>query len=215
MPGFFGEQATRLLRERWSSAQELAEELFAMSGLGGPAETDRPLVLYRNGDEPAITIIDNSGGSSPPIRIVGGNNGTDSVDPGNYQCCGGGGGGGSPTVPHQNQEDETSGPGGGGGDVNPAPPPGPTPRRIFTATLTVRIRANPPDTFGFNGQMPSFTAQECKLYNPPSIPAPTTAFAFGDITSQLNNYLSQPGLAPFLAGYDVITDTVSPPGAVC
>lgn len=70
MPGFFGKQSVRLVRDFWSNAQSLAEELFAMFADNKPMETDQPLILTRNTDAPAIRIIDNSSNGGDPIQII-------------------------------------------------------------------------------------------------------------------------------------------------
>lgn len=217
MPGFFGEQATRLLRERWNSAQELAEELFAMSGITGPMSTDRTIVIYRNGEEPAIRIIDNSSGNSPPIQIIRRND-----PPYDWQQAiniypppdPGGGGGGGQEEEEEEEDDGQSGPG-DGEILYPAEPPEPTGGRMFTATLKIIVHANEPDPFNFDGLVAVFTNSQCFPYSPPLAPAPTTAFQFPGIIAQLNAYTSLPTLAPYFSGYTIVYDLVSSPGASC
>lgn len=113
MPGFFGEQAFRLRRVSWSSADELADELYALAGITGPAATGRPLVLTQTDpNTPAITINNKSGNAgATTIQIIRQNpDGTRTMIPvatGDGPV--GGSGGGSGGTPQQQQNNGREG----------------------------------------------------------------------------------------------------------
>lgn len=208
---FFGGQAQRLLREDagWT-ADLLAEELYALKR--EPIVTDSPItiVMGAGSDQPAIRIIDNTGGTVPPIVIRNGPDGDDEPFPGG----GGGGGGGDGSGDGGSPDDTTTPPHGDGSDntIGPRPPPPGTPYRIFTGELRVVITEPPPDTGGWNGQQPAFTSNECRPYNPPTIEAPTTAMAMPGILDQLNAFIARNNLS---GRYIVIVDKVTGPGGTC
>jgi hypothetical protein len=80
MPGFFGDQAMRLLREWWGSlrydgrkesgAKDLAEELYSMFQADQPQTTDQPVIITPASTVPALTINNNVGGTS--VNVNGG-----------------------------------------------------------------------------------------------------------------------------------------------
>lgn len=72
MGRFFGEQAGRLLREKWKSVLELAEELFAMSQVRGPLVANDPLILNISADSGVSPIQIRYTGDLPPITVVHG-----------------------------------------------------------------------------------------------------------------------------------------------
>lgn len=207
MPGFYGSQGERLLRRAWrSDVDSFAKELYAM--WKEPIQTDQTITIYRTDpDQPAIRIIDTTGGDTPPIVIRNGPDGDD--EPFDPSGGGGGGGGGSSPTGGKDKAPKPKPPAPtGGGSIGTATPPSPTVGYLFTANLRVQIIEPPPDRAGFNGLQPIFTATECKPYKPPLANKPTTAFAFAGILDALNRYISQNGLT---GQYFVITDTVSDP----
>lgn len=204
---FFGRQAHRLLREDagWT-ADLLAEELYALER--DPIETDQTITIIRNGDDPAIRIIQGPGTTTPPIVIHDPNTGIDEpFDPTNP---GGGGGGGGDGGDDDDGDDDPAPPA-PPDPLNPAPPPSPGSYRLFTANLQVRL-VEPNNPFGWDGQSPSFTGVECRPYNPPLINAPTTALAFPTVLDKLNTFISRNGLS---GNYIILVDTVSDPGNPC
>jgi hypothetical protein len=67
MPGFFGKQSVRLMRERWGDDVDgLVEELLSMFADKSPLEFDNQLIINQQGEEPAIII---RGGTGDPIVI--------------------------------------------------------------------------------------------------------------------------------------------------
>lgn len=217
MPKFFGDEATRLIRKYWGDdAEALAEELYAMFQRKSEAQQQQPLTITRDGDQPAIRIIDNSDGTSSPIQIVKGNDGpAPAIDPGGGKCCGDGGGGGgvgsgkpddpnNPTAFPPPTTPPPVTPGGGTGDPN-------LPRRLFNGTLAVRWRQGEPDTYHFNGTIDTFTGTACLPYKPPTVPPPTSAQVIPEVMENLKRFQDQ----WHLDSYDVVDDTVGPPGATC
>lgn len=205
---FFGDQAQRLLREDsgWT-ADLLAEELYALRRI--PIETDEPITIFWNGNEPAIQIIrtNTNDPTSPPIVIRGPNG-----EPLPFPPSPPGGGPGGGDDGDDDDPPDPIPPPPGGGDLNPQPPPGPTPGRIFQANLKVIIHQSPPDPGHFDGQTPAFTSTECRPYNPPTINGPTTALAFPGILDKLNNFISSNNLD---GNYTVLVDQVTGPGPAC
>jgi hypothetical protein len=215
MPGFFGDQAARLLRCRWrTNTDKLAEELFAMFAADKPMTTDQPLTLTRNGETPAVTIIDNTGGNSPPIQIIQPVPvDTPVIDPGgNGSCCGGGGGSGGGGGGGQNH-DPPDNPSGGGGDPDPPnpPPPTPVPYRFFQGTVKLRYHKSKPDPYGFDNKESTYPGSACLPYNPPTITGPSTAFVFPQIQPAIDDFIAR----WHIDGYTVISDDVVGPLAYC
>lgn len=221
IPGFFGDQADRLLRKKWDDPYELAQELWAMFQADVPMTTDQPVILRRNADgEPAIRIIDNTDGSTSPVRVVktdGKVSQNANVDSGGkYQCCGGSGQNGQPKTP---KDPSKTGGKPGGGDVEKEPPPKDSnvPYREFNGTVRIKIHQGAPDFYHWNGLEPSFTAFGCFPYRPPTINAPVTAFderfkdPDGTIQEQINVFMAHNGLD----GYTVMGDSISAPGLPC
>lgn len=145
---------------------------------------------------------------------------------------------GTPLPPFSTRNPQGSTPGGGsvaprkkrdGGDgYQPNPnvlmyrPESAGPHRLFTGSVQILIHKGAPDPFGWNGQQPAFGITGCMPYNPPLIPAPVTAFAITPsaafppnmtITQQITKFLTDNSVLP--CTYDVVSDTVNPPGAVC
>lgn len=212
MPGFFGNQAERLQR-KFKNVQQLADELYCMIGADLPMESDVPLILRRNSeDEPIIRIIDNTDGTTSPIQIVrtkGGDVDTPAVDTGGFDCChqgDGGGASGNREGDEPPKPKETS----GGGPVTLAPPPGGAPYRLFQGRIQASFTKDGNDPYGFNGTTAMFVGAECRPYNPPAIPAPTSALIIGDIARKLDNYAARWGLS-----YTIFEDLVSAPGRTC
>lgn len=181
-----------------------------------PSKTNTPLELSRYDDQPAITIYDFSGSDQPPIKIV--KVGSDEAD---SKCCsgsigsgGGSGPGGGKTPPPKPRTPPDLG---GVDPVTDAPDgSGEVPYRQFTGTLQIRIHVSDDDPYGWEGQEPFFVSDlECKPYRPPTIPAPSTAFGFPSLTQKLDEFLANPTLSPYFLYYEVVSDTVSPPGAEC
>lgn len=56
----FGDQAIRLLREKWKNPVQLAEELYAMFTSSRPLTTDAPITIFQSGDQPPLRIVMNS-----------------------------------------------------------------------------------------------------------------------------------------------------------
>lgn len=212
MPGFYGEQATRLQREAWD-ADSLADELYSMSAIKGPTATNRQLELTQNdANVPAIKIINNTGTTNPVmIQIVDKNGQTSTYcgckgDSGSGNGKGGDSGGGSPKPPGKTNTPGGNGPGGG---VTVDPPPGGVGSKLFFGSLEIKIHGG-----AFDGQNASFTSDlECFLYNPPSIPKPNTFFAFATGYPKLVEFLSTKA-SPY-DSYSVVLDKVSDPGATC
>lgn len=76
--GIFGDQAMRLLREKWGTRVDpFAEELFAIFRSEKPVQFDSPIQITNNTTEPAVTVNNNSTGDtiqvnnqpSPPIQF--------------------------------------------------------------------------------------------------------------------------------------------------
>jgi hypothetical protein len=71
--GIFKDASSRLVRDNWSSVQELAEELYAMFNSDGPIQVDSPLVLLPSaGGGPSLSIRRPAGDLSSPIEITRG-----------------------------------------------------------------------------------------------------------------------------------------------
>ncbi len=67
----FGHQAIRLMRERWTSPSELAEELVSMFDDKIPLDHNGPLTLRKlNANAPGLQILNTAGGDS--LRVEGG-----------------------------------------------------------------------------------------------------------------------------------------------
>jgi hypothetical protein len=190
-----------------------------MATASGPLATDQPLELTREGNQPAITIYDNSGSSAPPIQIIR----RGQPDTGNSTCCGGSvgtqGGGGGPAGGQPPKKIPPPPPDTGGtGTVNEDKKETGDPTvqyRRFSGYIQVRLHCDFPDPFHFDGTVPSFSGGACLPYRPPTINGPTTAFAFPDLVQHLEEFLSKPTIAPWLSGYEVLRDHVDGPLSVC
>jgi hypothetical protein len=215
MPSFFGKQAIRLQR-KFETVQQLADELYSMFGSEVPMETDQQVIIHRNDENsPGIQIIDNTDGTSSPIQIIrkkGDDVPTPAMDPGGFDCCsdggggGGGGGGGSggrPPIPSAGSPST-------GGPVSLAQPPVGAFYRVFSGEVIVSVSKDGPDPSGFNGQTTAFSGAACLPYNPPTIPAPTSALSIPDIGRQMDSFASR-----WQVGLTVISDRVSGPGRKC
>jgi hypothetical protein len=222
MPGFFGDQAERLLRKSWNDPDELAQELFAMFQADLPMTTDQPIIQRRNNDSvPAYTIIDNTDGSRSPIVI----NKTDnkpSTNPntdsgGNYNCCGSSGQNSPPSEPGDlpfppppvAPPVTSAPPPGGGGDPN-------LPHKTFLGSVTFVVHQGDPDVFGWDGEEETFVATGCFPYKPPTVPAPTNPFdsRFNEpktLQQQIDEFMARWNLD----GYTITGQSVGPPGGVC
>jgi hypothetical protein len=214
MPGFFGDQAVRLER-KFKTVQQLADELFSMFTSDKPMTSDQPIIITRkSNDEPAVQIVDNTDGSSEPIKIEskkGGTN-TPAIDPGGYKCCNDGGGGGSGGGSNSTDDNMLKPPPNtSGGPVTLAPPPTGTPYYVFSGKVVISVAKSGDDPYGFNGQTSEFVGAECRPYNPPSIPAPTSGFSIGDIGKKIDNFISRWKLD----GYTIVSDQVVGPGRRC
>lgn len=97
----FHNQRKRLLRKENWTADDLAQELWAMFGPNVPLEHRGPITIYQDGDQPAITFRDYGDGDTV-FEIRGRDDDissdiTVSGDPGGGSASfGGGGGGGMP-----------------------------------------------------------------------------------------------------------------------
>lgn len=74
----FGDQVIRLLRTKWKSPQELAEELYAMFSADIPLKIEGPVEITTTTQEPPLTIR-NYGDSPQDIRIISQNNTTGGI----------------------------------------------------------------------------------------------------------------------------------------
>lgn len=67
---FFGDQSVRLLRENWSSATALAEELYAMMSPNAPTSTNGPVNISQPvGDAQAPFTIDTNSPTGPVMQF--------------------------------------------------------------------------------------------------------------------------------------------------
>ena len=186
-----------------------------------PMTTDQPIIQTRNNDNvPAYKIIDNTSGASSPI-VINKTDGVPSPQPnvdsgGNYSCCGSSSQNQQPKPPQDPSQQPTPPP----LPVTPAPPPTRdpnTPYKQFVGQVTIVIHQGDPDIYGFNGQEPTFTATGCFPYKPPTIPAPADPFderfnaPNGTVQQQIDNFKNRWELD----GYEVISKTVTGPGASC
>lgn len=95
------------------------------------------------------------------------------------------------------------------------------PHRLFHGDVQIQIHKSAPDPLGWNGTEPAFGVDACYPYNPPLIPAPTTAFVlqpvvflpFKTIQQQIDAYLDGHNVRP--CTYTIVYDTVQPPGPPC
>lgn len=223
MPGFFGDQADRLLRKKWDDPYELAQELWAMFNADVPMTTDQPIVVRRNADDQAaVRIIDNTAGTSSPI-IVNKTDGEESDQPnidsdGDYRCCGSGGQNGS-DGPADDEPSNGGSPPADPGTISPQPPPSDpnTPYRLFFGTVRIKINQGEPDPSHWNGQQPTFTATGCFPYKPPLIPAPTDAYdeRFNSPDGSINQQIQEFMASHNLDGFETIGNSVSGPGGPC
>jgi hypothetical protein len=223
MPGFFGDQADRLLRKQWTDPFELAQELWAMFNADVPMTTDQPIIQTRNNDNvPATQIIDNTDGSSSPI-VINKTDGDPSPQPnvnsnGDYSCCGSSSQNQPPKPPQDPSKDPFPPPGTVTGAPGGTPPTDPnTPYRQFLGTVTIKIVNGPPDVFHFNGLDVVFVAIGCFPYKPPTIPKPSSPF---DPTFKSPNGTILEQIAEFMAkwsldGYTITSQSVGDPGGVC
>ena len=68
--GLWRNQAARLLRERWSDANTLAEELYAMFTSDAPVEIDSPLVVTASpGQQAPPIVVRNFGQNDAGVQI--------------------------------------------------------------------------------------------------------------------------------------------------
>lgn len=223
MPKFFDDEATRLIRKYWGDdAEALAEELFAMWKRKSQEQQQGPMTLTRSGDEPALRIIDNGSGDTSPIQVIKNNDGdAGAVDPGDGgKCCGGGGGGvgsGKPDDPNDPFPEPNFPQGTVNEDKRNVLPDPNMPRKRFSGEVEIEIIQGAPDTYGFNGKRPAFSAGGCCAYKPDKgVKGPTSGFTSclnepDTISNQIVKFMQKWNLD----GYKVISDTVTGPGADC
>jgi hypothetical protein len=189
-----GEEALRLLREKWPNATMLAEELYViLSSPDIPITTSAPITYNQpaGSSAPALTLNMNPDATGPAIQINPGDGGpTITIGPDNIDLGGGfllgqglnlqflgtqALGGGTNTNP---------GPGGGGGGQQPSASSA-MPGQIQSGTGTTYTVTIYPS--GLSGSTQNVTVTQLQIDNTQAIPAGTWVL----VTQNGGNYYMQ------------------------